>query len=155
MFSEGSCDTEDWSDDAENSALHHRNKLHFKIYLKRNQLIWNKIIFHNITVYCIYDQINAALVSIRVFFKKISFFKRLNGNMNENLVFSCFLGRAQTAQIHFTRLKEKHAELVSRHADLMRKVKTILCRFPHILLTNSASNFVTHSINYTICDPPV
>ncbi|KAK7125373.1 hypothetical protein R3I93_020903 [Phoxinus phoxinus] len=29
--------------------------------------------------------------------------------------------RAQTAQIHFSRLKEKHAELVSRHADLMRK----------------------------------
>jgi len=28
----GSCDTEDWSNDAENSALHHRNKLHFKIY---------------------------------------------------------------------------------------------------------------------------
>jgi len=25
-------DTEDWSNDAENSALHHRNKLHFKIY---------------------------------------------------------------------------------------------------------------------------
>ncbi|KAF7701048.1 hypothetical protein HF521_002213 [Silurus meridionalis] len=30
-------------------------------------------------------------------------------------------GRVQTAQIHFTRLKEKHAELVTRHADLMRK----------------------------------
>ncbi len=29
-ISEGSCDTEDWSNDAENSALHHRNKLHFK-----------------------------------------------------------------------------------------------------------------------------
>ncbi len=31
------CDTEDWSNDAETSALHHRNKLHFKIensYLK-------------------------------------------------------------------------------------------------------------------------
>ncbi len=26
MISEGSCDTEDWSNDAENSALHHRNK---------------------------------------------------------------------------------------------------------------------------------
>ncbi len=25
MISEGSCDTEDWSNDAENSALHHRN----------------------------------------------------------------------------------------------------------------------------------
>ncbi|KAK3550194.1 hypothetical protein QTP86_021232 [Hemibagrus guttatus] len=29
--------------------------------------------------------------------------------------------RVQTAQMHFTRLKEKHAELVTRHADLMRK----------------------------------
>ncbi|XP_030623920.1 huntingtin-interacting protein 1-related protein [Chanos chanos] len=29
--------------------------------------------------------------------------------------------RAQAAQMHFTKLKEKHAELVSRHADLMRK----------------------------------
>ncbi len=28
---EGSCDTEDWSNDAENSALPHRYK-HFKIY---------------------------------------------------------------------------------------------------------------------------
>ncbi len=32
MISEGSRDTEDWSNDAENSALHHRNKLHFKVY---------------------------------------------------------------------------------------------------------------------------
>ncbi len=30
MISEESCDTEDY--DAENSALHHRNKLHLKIY---------------------------------------------------------------------------------------------------------------------------
>ncbi len=28
MISEGSCDTDDWSNDVENSALHHRNKLH-------------------------------------------------------------------------------------------------------------------------------
>ncbi len=26
---EGPCETEDWSNDAENSALHHRNKLQF------------------------------------------------------------------------------------------------------------------------------
>ncbi len=32
MISEGSCDTEDWSNDAENSALHHRNKLHLTLY---------------------------------------------------------------------------------------------------------------------------
>ncbi len=38
MISEGSCDTEDWSNDAENSALHHRSKLHFKIYSNRKHL---------------------------------------------------------------------------------------------------------------------
>ncbi len=32
MISEGSCDTEDFSNDAENSALHHRNSLYFKVY---------------------------------------------------------------------------------------------------------------------------
>jgi len=32
MISEGSCDTEDWSKDAENSALHQRNKL-FNVFL--------------------------------------------------------------------------------------------------------------------------
>jgi len=34
VISEGSCDTEDWSNDAEN----HRNKLHFTIYSHRKQL---------------------------------------------------------------------------------------------------------------------
>ncbi len=29
-MSEESCDTEDWSNDAETSALHHMNNLHFK-----------------------------------------------------------------------------------------------------------------------------
>ncbi len=32
MNSERLCDTEDWCNDAENSALHHRNNLHFKIH---------------------------------------------------------------------------------------------------------------------------
>ncbi len=31
MISEGSCDTEDWSNDAENTDLFHRNKLYFKV----------------------------------------------------------------------------------------------------------------------------
>jgi len=38
MISEGSRDSEDWSNDAENSALHHKDKLHFKIYSDRKQL---------------------------------------------------------------------------------------------------------------------
>ncbi len=32
MISDGSCDAEDWSNDAENSAFRHRNKLQFKTY---------------------------------------------------------------------------------------------------------------------------
>ncbi len=28
-------DTEDWRNDAENTALHHKNKLHLKIYSNR------------------------------------------------------------------------------------------------------------------------
>jgi len=38
MISEGSCDTEDWSNDAENLALHHRKKKwYFKNCSNRNQ----------------------------------------------------------------------------------------------------------------------
>ncbi len=48
MISEWSCDTED------------RNKWHFKLYLNRNQLF--KIITQYYYFYCIFDQINAALV---------------------------------------------------------------------------------------------
>ncbi len=39
MISEGSCDTEDWNNDAENSALHHRNILHFKIYSNKTVIL--------------------------------------------------------------------------------------------------------------------
>ncbi len=39
MISEGSHDTKDWSNDAENSALPHRNKLHFKIYSHRKHIL--------------------------------------------------------------------------------------------------------------------
>ncbi len=40
MISEGSCDTEDWSNDAENSALHQRKKLYLKIYSKIIKLLF-------------------------------------------------------------------------------------------------------------------
>ncbi len=63
MISEGSCDTEVWSNDPENSAFYHKNKLHFQIYLNIKQLYEIVIIFHNITV-C-FDQTNATLVSTR------------------------------------------------------------------------------------------
>ncbi len=54
MISEESCDTEDWSNDAENSALHHMNKLQFTIYSHRKQLCETVIIFHNISVFTVF-----------------------------------------------------------------------------------------------------
>ncbi len=50
MISEGSCDTEDWSNDAENAAAHHMNKLHLKIYSDRKK----ENIFQNITVFTVF-----------------------------------------------------------------------------------------------------
>ncbi len=55
-ISEGSCDTEDWSND-------HRNQLHIKIYSNRKYLFQIVIIFH------IFDQINGALMNRRHFIK--------------------------------------------------------------------------------------
>ncbi len=43
MISEGLCDTEDWSNDAENSALPS-----YELYLKTN-ILFLIVIFHNIT----------------------------------------------------------------------------------------------------------
>ncbi len=38
MISEGSCDTEDWNNDAENTALHHINTLYCKVDQNRYPL---------------------------------------------------------------------------------------------------------------------
>ncbi len=45
--------TEDWSNDAENSALHHGNKIHFKIYSNRKQLFYIAIL-HNSIVFAVF-----------------------------------------------------------------------------------------------------
>ncbi len=39
---------------AENSDLHHRNKLHLKIYSNRKQLFKIAILFHNVTVFTVF-----------------------------------------------------------------------------------------------------
>ncbi len=38
MISEGSCDTETWSKEVENSALSQEYILHFKMYLNRKKI---------------------------------------------------------------------------------------------------------------------
>ncbi len=53
MMSEGSCDTEDWSNDAEKSALHHRNNILKYIQIEKDYF---KLL--------IFDQLNAAFFLI-------------------------------------------------------------------------------------------
>ncbi len=70
MISERSCDTEDWSNEAENSVLHQIKELHLK-YIKIEKLFKIVIIFYNITLFLVLlDQINAVLVSRIYFFQK-------------------------------------------------------------------------------------
>ncbi len=58
MISEGSCDTEDWSNDAENSALLHMNKLCFKVYLIAKSMYFKVYliakIFHKFCSFVLY-----------------------------------------------------------------------------------------------------
>ncbi len=70
IISEGSCDTEDWSNNCW-QLYRHRNKLHFKMYLNRKLLFKNTIelLCHNITVFTVFFWSN-QLVSIRDFFQK-------------------------------------------------------------------------------------
>ncbi len=63
MICEGSRDAEDWRNDAEKSALHHRDKLHIKYY-------------------CIFCQMNAAFCPKT--FQNLTNLRLLNVSGNEN-----------------------------------------------------------------------
>ncbi len=54
-----SCDTEDWSNDAESSALDLRNKLHLKVYSNRKVIL--NCDFHNITVLLYFESNKCSL----------------------------------------------------------------------------------------------
>ncbi len=66
MISEGSCDTEGWSNDAENTALIKA----IDYILKYITNILNCSISQYCIFFCIFDQINAGLMSIRDLFQK-------------------------------------------------------------------------------------
>ncbi len=72
MISKGSCDTEDWSNDAKNSALPHRNKLYlYKIPIQKTIISHCNNISQYYCFYCIFfNQIYAALVSIKDLFEE-------------------------------------------------------------------------------------
>ncbi len=63
------------SNDAENTA-HHRNKLHFKEYSNKTVILNCNNISQKL-VFCIFYQINAALMNIRNFFKNLTDLKLL------------------------------------------------------------------------------
>ncbi len=68
MISKRSCDTENWSNEEENSALHHRNNITFYNILNLKTFF---IISNNISQYFFFyficDQIYSALMSRRYF----------------------------------------------------------------------------------------
>ncbi len=64
IISKRSCDTEEWSNDAENSAL--ITRINYILQYIKTQTI----IYIVITFFKIFDQINAAFMSRRDFFKK-------------------------------------------------------------------------------------
>ncbi len=76
MISEGSCDTEDCSNDAENSALHQRKKKHFKWYSNRKQLfkLWE---IHNIAALLYFESNKCSLknkkISIIIYMLNINY----------------------------------------------------------------------------------
>ncbi len=70
MISEGSCDTEDWSNDAEKFSLITEINYVLK-YIQNRKVILNSKNISKCTVFAeTLDQINQALVSRRDFFKK-------------------------------------------------------------------------------------
>ncbi len=64
MISEGSRDTEDWSNDAEKSALHHWNKLLFKINFNRKVILNCNNISQYYCYYYVFDHINVAYINL-------------------------------------------------------------------------------------------
>ncbi len=70
MISDGSCDTEDWSNYSENSALKitEINYILQYIYIENTTLSCTNILQYY-CFYCIFDKINAYLVSQRDFFQ--------------------------------------------------------------------------------------
>ncbi len=80
MISKRSCDTENWSNDEENSALHHRNNITFYNILKLKTFL----ICNYISQYCFFfffNQINSALMSRRYLFQNHNVSKLLAGTL--------------------------------------------------------------------------
>ncbi len=61
MISEGSCDTEDWSKDAENSAL--ITEINYILNCIQIRKLFNFYISKYCSFYCIFGQINAVLLN--------------------------------------------------------------------------------------------
>ncbi len=62
MISEGSCDTENWSNDAENTALNHRNKLLFKIF----RIVKSIFFYHFYQIYAALEHKILILKNIKI-----------------------------------------------------------------------------------------
>ncbi len=72
MISERLCDAEDWSNDAENSAWHHRNKItfeHIQIEKSCNYISQFCYIFHKIITALVSDSLPTPNFWTKMFFE--------------------------------------------------------------------------------------
>ncbi len=95
MISEESCDTEDWSNDAENSALHYKNKLHLKKYSTRKQIFQIVILFHNIKIFLLHFWYNKCSLGE---LKKL-YFKNITKNLTEPKLLNSIVYKQTDRQI--------------------------------------------------------
>ncbi len=93
MISEGSCDTEeDWCHYAQNLALHHRNKLHFKMLILL-KYYYRKHLFQFFIIFSEFLVIFAATVN------KILFLNHLK----------CIVSKLLTKTVHLMSFKKSYA----------------------------------------------
>jgi len=70
MISEGSCDTEDWSNDAENSAFHHWNFIWLYIQID-NILNYNKV--YSITDFTVFLHKQLSIKAFKKLYRSQTF----------------------------------------------------------------------------------
>ncbi len=148
MISEGSCDTEDWSYDAENSALHQSNKLYFKIENSYFN-VWHY--FTNYLFYCKYDQINVA--SGR---SSLTNPRRLSGSVHQvfsdclRLRLACFVLYHEPISWRNSSSKIEKSALLYSFPCFSKDVFSSECCFGSVLRCRMEEQFVPPVIQITL-----
>ncbi len=138
-FSKGSCDTEYWSNDAEDSALYHRNKLHIVIYF--TILLFLLYFWSNICSVVKHKRLLSK--TIKSYWWQTYFFFFLYSSLNSitwRFFFSAFLNIPALSFTHF---------LCVRQYTTVSHLVTVWASLPHRCLHWPCT--VSHSLCACLC----